>query len=173
MVVFPTQTRYVIGGRADRDEVFDKIKSITENVEDTSQIIVPDFDFIEEHFLIDENIKKELYSKLPNIHSYILKANDDNLKLSKSLFDENNEVGISICNNFIQDIVYSLRLPIFITQATKFQIDKEPRMFENISSELLKQADLIIIDDISVLKKNPKIFEFKKVDNTFKLFEKK
>lgn len=114
-------------------------------------VIVPDFDYIEEYFKINEIIRKEIYSKLPGKYTFLLNPNSKN-QISKKSYENINQISIKICNNFIQDIIYSINIPIFATSANLVE-EMNPISFESIPSELLKKADLVIIDDISTSKK--------------------
>ena len=159
IIVYPTYTLYEIGGRADSDEVVNKIYQIKQrdNLKPLT-CIVPDFDYIEEYFKVNETIRKEIYSKLPGKFTFLLEPNSKN-KISKDSFKDVSKIGVRICNNFIQDIIYSLNIPIFATSANLAE-ETNPISFESIPSELLKKVDLIIVDDTSTSKKGSTIIEF-------------
>lgn len=160
IIIYPTDTVYGIGGRADNDEVINKIYELKER--DSSKpmsVIVPDFDFIESQFETTEYIKKKLHSYLPGKYTLLLKPISEKNIVSKEAYKGKKKVGVRICNHFIQDIAYELQLPL-VSTSCNISGEMTPKSFEQIPSKLMKKVDLVLIDDESTSKKASTIIDF-------------
>lgn len=158
IIIYPTNTLYGIGGRADSDEVVEKIYEIKrKSRENPTSIIIPDFNYLNTNFNITEEGLKMVRNKLPGAYSFIIEPREET-ELSKRLNFEGTKMSIRICDHYIQDIVFSLGTPLISTSAN-FSGDKSPATFNEISSELLKQVDIVIIDDENVKGEQSKIVE--------------
>ena len=161
IIIYPTDTLYGIGGRADSDEVVKKIYEIKRRENNKSlTFIAPDFDFIENNFSINSEVYKKIHSYLPGKYTLILHPKND-CPISKKCYLNTNTIGVRMCNHFIQDIVYSTQIPLICTSANVSN-EASSKCFDDISVELLKQVDLAIIDDDNMSKKGSTIIEFLK-----------
>lgn len=159
IIIYPTDTLYGIGGRADNDEVVEKVYEIKNRDKDKPlSVIVPNFNYLFNNFNITQENQKNIRNKLPGAYSFIVECNNESNLLSKKLNLSNNTLSIRICNHYIQDIVFSLGVPIISTSAN-FSGEKSPATFNDISAEMIKKVDIIIIDDTGVLGSRNKIIE--------------
>ncbi|MCH8519454.1 MAG: threonylcarbamoyl-AMP synthase [Nanoarchaeota archaeon] len=164
IIIYPTDTLYGIGGRGDSDEVVKKIYELKKRDENKPlSIIVPDFNFIFNTFKINDTIEKNIRKYLPGAYTILLEVNEDNNSknnnLSPLLKSKENKIGVRICDHYIQDIVFSLKIPLIATSAN-ISGQTSPSEFEDLEVELLKKVDLVIIDDTQVSGTGSKIFEF-------------
>ena len=160
VIIYPTDTVYGIGGRADSDEVINKIYELKQReFSKPMSVIVPDFDFIENQFNTNEYIKKKMHSYFPGKYTLLLEPISEKNIVSKDAYKGKEKIGIRICNHFIQDIVYELQLPI-VSTSCNISGESTPKSFEQIPSELMKKVDLVLIDDESTSKKASTIINF-------------
>lgn len=158
IIIYPTDTLYGIGGRADSDEVVEKIYEIKRrDSKNPISVIIPDFNYLNTNFNITEENLKTIRSKLPGAYSFIIKPREE-IDLSKKLNLERNKISIRICDHYIQDIVFSFGIPLISTSAN-FSGDKSPATINNISTELMREVDIVIIDDENVKGEQSKIVE--------------
>lgn len=158
IIIYPTDTIYGIGGRADDNNVVEKIsklKQVNKNL--AFKVIVPDFKFISTYFEVSNEELKLLHSKLPGPNTILL-TSKDSCPISKNLYKKEEKKGIRICDHYIQDIVFSLKVPL-ISASCNISNQKPPTIFEDIPDSLLKQVDIVIIDDSEVRGFESEIFE--------------
>ena len=158
IIIYPTDTIYGIGGRADSESVVKRIYELKQKDRNLPlNVIVPDFNFISTYFEVSDEEQKLLHSKLPGPNTILL-TSKDSCPISKSLYKKEEKKGIRICDHYIQDIVFSLKVPL-ISASCNISNQKPPAIFEDIPDSLLKQVDLVIIDDSEVRGKGSEIFE--------------
>lgn len=158
IIVYPTDTLYGIGGRADIDEVVDRVYEIKQRDRDKEVgVIVPDFEYIKTHCEITEQDKKLILAELPGRTTFKVVPKESCL-ISKKAYLGKEKVNIRICNHFIQDIIYNLQIPI-VTTSANISRGEDPTFFEKIPAELLKQCDLVLINDDNMSRKQSKLIE--------------
>ncbi|MFP4402554.1 MAG: L-threonylcarbamoyladenylate synthase [Candidatus Nanoarchaeia archaeon] len=158
IIIYPTDTLYGIGGRADWDSVAQRVYDIKKRDKSLPlNVIAPDFDYIENNFILKENDKKILHKYLPGPYTPLLLP-QESCSISKLTYSNLEKKGIRICNHYIQDLVFELQLPLISTSAN-ISGDESAKVFDDISPELLKQADIVIVDDDNVSGYQSKIFD--------------
>ena len=174
IIIYPTDTLYGIGGRADRDDIVKKIYALKKRDDKKPlSMIVPDFNFIHNYFQIDDFSEKTLKKYLPGKYTILLQPNETllkNIPISNIVLSMTPKTAIRICNHYIQDIVFSLKIPLISTSAN-ISGNKSISKFEDLEDELLKQVDLIIVDDSQVSGIGSTIFEILE-NNSFKYIRK-
>lgn len=160
-IIYPTKNTYCIGARADSNETVDKVLQIVRerlSEKEKASVIVPDFNYIENNFELNETSKKILKEKLPSNDLYILTEKNNGV-LTSALYAKDKKIPIKLYDHYIQDIVFSIQVPLLSIRIQRLTKEVKPVSFENISGELLKKVDIIIVDDESIKNIQEEIFE--------------
>lgn len=161
IIIYPTDTLYGIGGRADRDDIVEKVYALKGRDKNKPlSMIVPDFNFINKYFKVDDFTEKTIKKYLPGKYSILLQPNTmfENIPISNIILSMTPKVSVRICDHYIQDIVFSLKVPLISTSAN-LSGNKSVSKFEDLEDELLKKVDLVIVDDSELSGKGSVIFE--------------
>ncbi|MFT4244524.1 MAG: L-threonylcarbamoyladenylate synthase [Candidatus Woesearchaeota archaeon] len=161
IIIYPTDTLYGIGGRADRDDVVKRIYELKRRDENKPlSMIIPDFNFINKYFIINDYTEKIIKKYLPGKFTILLSPHKSNsqIPISNKILSSTQKIGIRICEHYIQDIVFSLKVPLISTSAN-LSGNESVSKFEDIEIDLLKKVELVIVDDSLVGGTGSTVFE--------------
>lgn len=161
IIIYPTDTLYGIGGRADSEEVVKKIYELKKR--DTNKplsMIVPDFNFISQYFVMNDFTEKTVKKYFPGKYTILINPKNEieDIPICKSILNMTPKIAIRICDHYIQDIVFSLKIPLISTSAN-ISGEKSICKFEDLEDKLLKRVDLVIVDDLEIGGSGSTIFE--------------
>ncbi len=146
--IYPTDTIYGIGCNANNENSVKKIKELKGRDKDKPlSIIAPDFKWIEENCIIDDNLNIKKY--LPGPYTLLLRKKDPSFMNNVS----NNEyLGIRIPQCSFSKIIKKANIP-FITTSVNLAGEPFAKKISDIPKNILKEVDVVI--DEGELNGNP------------------
>lgn len=144
--IYPTDTIYGLGCDATNKEAVERIKQIKHRERDKPMsIIAPSFEWIEENFIVDVDLKKYL----PGPFTLLLKKKNFDFM---SWISPNDRIGIRIPNSEVCFEIQKTEKP-FITTSVNLSGEPFAKNIKEIKEEIKSQVDKII--DIGTLNGNP------------------
>lgn len=143
--IYPTDTIYGIGSDATNVESVQKIREIKKRDAKPFSVIAPSFEWIEENFVVDFDIKKFL----PGAYTLLLKKKDVNFLKHVS---ENDRVGVRIPENDFCFSIQKVGVP-FVTTSVNLSGEPFAIRISDIKKEILDLVDEVV--DVGELNGNP------------------
>lgn len=143
--IYPTDTIYGIGCDATNVKSVEKIREIKKRDAKPFSIIAPSFDWIEENFIVDVNLK----DFLPGSYTLLLKKKDVNFLKHIS---ENDRVGVRIPKNDFCFSIQEVGVP-FVTTSVNLSGEPFARRISDIKKEILDAVNKVI--NVGELNGNP------------------
>ncbi len=143
--VYPTDTIYGIGCDATNVESVGKIREIKKREMKPFSVIAPSFEWIENNFIVDFDIKKFL----PGPYTLLLKKKDINFLKHIS---ENDRVGVRIPKNDFCFSVQEIGVP-FVTTSVNLSGEPFARSILDIKKEILDLVNEVV--NVGELNGNP------------------
>lgn len=138
--IYPTDTIYGIGCDATNEKAVEKIKQIKSRDRDKPlSVIAPSFEWIENNFIINLDIKKYL----PGPYTLLLKKKD--ICFLKWI-SPNDRIGVRIPGNEFTKKIQASNLP-FVTTSVNLSGEPFALSLKDIKEEVLKEVDYIIEGD--------------------------
>ena len=134
--IYPTDTLYGLGCNAMNKSSVNRIREIKGRDNKPFSVIAPSFEWIEEHFEIDIDLKKYL----PGPYTLLLKKKNPGFL---SWVSNNDKIGIRIPNNKFCFKLQKLGIPI-ITTSVNFSSQPSALSLEEIPKEIINKVDFII-----------------------------
>jgi len=132
--IYPTDTIYGIWCDTTNENSINKVRIIKNRDSKLFSVIVPNFEWIEENCILDNEKIEKLKKYLPWPYTFIL-----NLKGTGTL-------GIRMPKHYFSDIVEKNWNP-FITTSVNMSGEKPAIKFSEISNDILNKVDYVIVDD--------------------------
>jgi L-threonylcarbamoyladenylate synthase len=150
IVIFPTDTAIGIGCRLDNEVSIKRLFQIRKRPEDKSLLVlVSSIEMAQKYLLpIPDEVKNKLIKPYwPGMLTLVLKCSPN--KVLFPVRDERNTVGVRFPKNMeLVKLIEKIGVPI-VAPSANFTGEKTPFRFSDLSSEIIKQANLVL-DDLAV-----------------------
>jgi L-threonylcarbamoyladenylate synthase len=151
IVIFPTDTAIGIGCRMDDDKAIRRLFEIRKRPKNKPLLIlVNSVEMAEEYLLpIPKKVKEKLIELYwPGKLTIILKCNPD--RVSFPVRNERNTLGVRFPRNrILVELISRVGVPI-VAPSANFSGEKTPFKFKDLNPELVKQADFVLNEEISL-----------------------
>lgn len=140
--IYPTDTIYGIGCDATNEELVKRIRDIKERPDQPFSVVIPNKDLVTKNCVLSTEANDWL-DKLPGPITIILPMKK--LFVAKNVSPDGKSIGIRMFDNWFQDIVTQMNVPIITTSVN---IHRKPFMtsMETLDRNVRQQVDFIIED---------------------------
>lgn len=137
--IYPTDTIYGLGCDATNEQSVNKIREIKQRDSKPLSIIAPSFEWIEQNFYFDYDIKQFI----PGAYTLLLKKKDPNFL---AWISNNDRIGVRIPDHSFTREIQKAGVP-FVTTSVNLSGEPFAIDLEDISENIKSQVDYIIISD--------------------------
>lgn len=143
--IYPTDTLYGLGCRADSVEAVERIYDIKKRDNKPVSVIAPSKEWIHIHGDITQKIGKEIDRTLPGPYTYIVSLKYPE-HIAPNVNNGGNTLGVRIPKSRFTEMVQELGIP-FVTTSVNISGQPSATSISEIEPEILAQVDYVIETD--------------------------
>jgi L-threonylcarbamoyladenylate synthase len=150
--IYPTDTIYGLGGRADFDEVVWKIRDIKQRDTRPISVLAPSKEWILENC---EVRREDLDTYLPGPYTLILKRKGVR-GVSYEVNPNDDTLGVRIPDHWFTDVIQEAGVP-FVTTSVNVSGTSHMEKLEDVPQHILDQVDYVVYEGEKVGKPSEKV----------------
>ncbi|USN59243.1 MAG: threonylcarbamoyl-AMP synthase [Candidatus Peribacteria bacterium] len=143
--IYPTDTLYGLGCRADSIEAVERIYDIKKRDNKPVSVIAPSKEWIYMHGDISQKVGEEIDRTLPGPYTYIVSLKHPEY-IAPHVNNGGNTLGIRIPKSRFTELVQELGIP-FVTTSVNISGQPSATSIDEIDPEILAQVDYVIETD--------------------------